>query len=190
MFVHICSPQLITHTTLSYKMGVNWVRNILQRWIGYTSVGKHILVVAIYKCGLLTWDSKHPYLIKKSLYIFNSLLRCKKLASKGTCFTLSFILRHPINWSFIQENNESISWSSINWVSVVIAIHIYSHPDSQSSGIRHIMCRLFFDIPINNWIPVFTFEVFWENRRFTWIKYHLSIVMFIWNPNMVRTCSR
>ena len=137
MCVHMCSPPLITRTTFLYKIEGNWVVIILHFWSWYTSVGKNILVVTIYKDGILAWDSKHPYLITKSLYKLNSLIHWNKLASRGTCFTWILLLGHPINWKFIQENNKSRSWSPSNSVFSLINIHIYSHPESQYSGIRH-----------------------------------------------------
>ena len=177
--VQIRSHPLITCTTFLYEMEGNRVGIIIQRWSLYISVGKHRLIVTIYKGGLLTRNAKHPYLVMKSSDIFNSLLHCNKIASKGTCFTWGLLLGHPINWIFIKEHNESSSQSSGNWVSRVIAIHIYSHPDSQSSRPRKICCYLFFDTSVNSWRPVLTFEFFVGNRRFTWIEYHLSIVMFL-----------
>ena len=90
--------------------------------------------------GILTCYATHPYLIIKSSYIFNGMIHCNKLTSKGTCFTWSLLLGNPTNWSFIQENNKTSSLSSIDWVSNVIVIHIYSHPESQFSGSSHIRC--------------------------------------------------
>ena len=148
----------------------NWVGVLIQHWIWYTSVGEHILVVAIDKVWLLSWDSKHPYLITNFSDIFNSMLHCNKIASKGMCFTLSLLLGNQINRRLIQENNESSSWSSSNLVFRVITINIYSHPESQSSGLSHIRWQFFFNVLKNTWRPVFTFEVFVFNIRLTWIK--------------------
>ena len=166
----IRSPPLITRTTFSYNLEGNWVGFLLQRWRYHKSVGKNVLAVSIYKGGLLTGHAKHHYLIMKSTDISNSLIHCKKIISKGTGLTQSLIFGNPINWSFIHENNESSSWSSSNRVSIVIAINIYSHPESQFSGLRHIISQIFFNRPVNTWRPVLTFEVFVSIRRFTWMK--------------------